>query len=98
VSWSLPAGKVDPCETDIEAAARELYEETGIAADTDMLHHVNSSDFGGYIFTSYGLYLDTKSEIVLEPNEHSDYMWATKDELCARTDLIADFHELLKRV
>ena len=30
VSWSLPKGKIDPGETAIEAAYREVYEETGI--------------------------------------------------------------------
>lgn len=30
VSWSLPKGKVDPGETVLFAAEREIYEETGI--------------------------------------------------------------------
>ena len=29
-SWSLPKGHIDPGETKIDAAKRELYEETGI--------------------------------------------------------------------
>jgi 8-oxo-dGTP diphosphatase len=31
LSWQFPAGKVEPGETDEEAAARETYEETGVA-------------------------------------------------------------------
>ena len=31
--WDLPKGHVDPGETDIECALRELAEETGIAAN-----------------------------------------------------------------
>ena len=31
--WDLPKGHVDPGETDLECAYRELVEETGIAAD-----------------------------------------------------------------
>lgn len=30
VSWSLPKGKIDPGESPVEAAQREVYEETGI--------------------------------------------------------------------
>ena len=32
--WVLPAGKLDPGETPLEAAKRELKEETGYAAET----------------------------------------------------------------
>ncbi len=31
--WDLPKGHVDPGETEIECALRELWEETGIPAD-----------------------------------------------------------------
>lgn len=33
-SWSLPKGHVDPGETDIQAAYREIQEETGIQKDS----------------------------------------------------------------
>lgn len=35
--WDIPKGKVDPDETHLEAAVRELYEETSIRVDPTML-------------------------------------------------------------
>lgn len=31
--WSVPGGKVEPGETDVEACAREVLEETGLAVE-----------------------------------------------------------------
>jgi 8-oxo-dGTP diphosphatase len=38
-AWSLPKGHVDPGETLLEAAVREIHEETGVA-DVSLLHYL----------------------------------------------------------
>jgi len=35
--WGIPGGKVDPGETNIEAAVRELFEETSLKLDPQFL-------------------------------------------------------------
>ena len=48
-SWSLPKGHVDPGETHIEAAKREIYEESGIS----QLEYIQ--DLGSYKRFKIGL-------------------------------------------
>lgn len=56
--WSLPGGKVEPGERAIEAARREVMEETGITAEIDGLvdvHDVIVRDSSGTLTAHYVL-------------------------------------------
>lgn len=47
--FNLPGGKLEPGETPEQAAARELWEETGIQCHIENVHKVGTIDDGDYI-------------------------------------------------
>lgn len=83
-TWGLPAGKVEPDESDESAVLRELYEETGYMATPDQLHYVREDDFhfegGSVTFIVYRVILERPYEVRLEESAHSDYRWVTSHE------------------
>lgn len=99
-TWGLPAGKVDPGETDRTAILRELKEETGYEASDNELEHLNDFEFGqgdsAYSFGAYRVKLSKPYDMKLEEAAHRESRWVTAQECYNLPNLISDFHELLE--
>ena len=85
--WDLPKGHVDAGETELQCALRELYEETGIAAEDieiastfcyEHRYKVNQKRYGGKGFVEKKLlvYLAwLKKPVRIKVTEHDGYRW-----------------------
>jgi 8-oxo-dGTP diphosphatase len=78
--WTVPSGHVEPGESVLAAAARELEEETGLAAPplpARAVRHVSLRPDAGY--TDFLIDAGTTSEVPgnTEPHACSDLRWVT---------------------
>jgi 8-oxo-dGTP pyrophosphatase MutT (NUDIX family) len=111
--WQNPQGGIDKNESPLEAAIRELEEETGIQASQKDIHPetefkveyttVSKGNCEHRILKSYALKADSTKPVILCPQEgHTDYMWATKDEalnlLTRYPEQIKVFQEVLNKL
>lgn len=89
--WAVPGGKVEAGETIAQAAARELYEEVGIAVDPGELrfagvtHHRpphGDSRVGFAFLTDVGEDVEPVNE---EPGKCASLAWVDPDDLPENT-------------
>jgi len=84
-TWGFVGGKVDMGETAAEAVIREVQEEIGITVN----HYKYIGSFQLEDYTDFIFACTTWSgEIVLDPNECSDYAWVTREDL--RNQIVCD--------
>ncbi len=73
--WQNVTGSLNPKETPLKGAKRELFEETGIKPDKllDLNYSFKYKDFLEHVFVA--ILLKTPPKIKLDPKEHDDFKW-----------------------
>ena len=105
--WNVPAGKVKFYEIPLEAAFREVKEETNI--DLDKLTEIHVRTFKGntatepiyrLIYTYVADITDAQLANFHLNDEHSEYVWVSHHELKdeAYNSLLPEFREILTKI
>lgn len=78
--WGLPGGKVDPGESNREAAIREIFEETAIKLNPLILERFYNDECQGnnedlYEVTTYFYPIPVTQDIITEKGILSNFVW-----------------------
>lgn len=102
--WVFPGGHVDPGEKAIEAAKRELKEETNLDGKNGQRIYVgeliNSPAFhrpAHFVYWDYCFLVDDKIKIELEKNELTRFKWFNPRQALETLDLDSTYAEPIKQ-
>ena len=83
-SWGVPAGKLEVHEKPLQAAKRELFEETGINIESEDAFqslgtlYIRKPELD-YVYHLFGIRLGVIPSLSLS-DEHCSYVWVSKEE------------------
>ncbi len=98
-TWTVPAGKLELAETALDAAKRELLEETGIVENREDRWkyrgalYIRKPEFD-YVYHLFEVHLDETPAVRLSPREHQDFRWVAFSEI-ENMNLITGAKEVL---
>lgn len=100
--WCIPGGHVDPGETFLEAAKRELYEETGIDMPEELMIPVGIYEPKGkkveiHYFMCH-IDSDTPANIIVDANEETGSEWINPHTELDLYNFIFDMKDNIKRI
>lgn len=99
LTWGVPGGKIEPGETAIEAACRELSEEAGIYVAAHALKVIAAQFVRrpelDFIFHMFYLPLTEMPSLQIAPNESIEACWTNLQE-SLKMPLISGGHEALE--
>jgi 8-oxo-dGTP diphosphatase len=93
--YCLPGGGIDNNESIIDAAIRELYEETKVSVDARFLTPINVYYNPSYSKKAFVYQPQNEPNIVLN-YEHNDYVWNSVSEACSRNDTVPSVNKVVK--
>lgn len=81
-SWGIPGGAIARDEEPIEAAIRELWEETGLLLpeEAELVQAVRHHPVFDWSYTTFTFQIEEPLELDAMLSEHSDALWLTKEE------------------
>ena len=77
-SWEFPGGKLEPDETSLEAAHRELKEELGVAVQSVGETLFSCQDSGSNFLIEF---VEVQVTGIPQPIEHDEIRWVTPQEM-----------------
>ena len=78
--WCIPGGKLDPGETEVEGAIRELLEESGVKVEDPQYAGDYISAVKENVVSVYFKKLKSKPEVTIS-KEHVDYKWVALENI-----------------
>lgn len=93
--WSIPAGHLEPNETIVEGAKREILEECGLEVEiTGILHVRKNSEWANIAFSTNII----GGEIRFDKKEILDAKWFSLDDIINMKQDLRDLDWMLKAI